>query len=429
MDNIKETNLKPIYIHPEEEPTVDEINSNITQVNSDLSYIDNTLTTIASNYDELMTTTKMKLSKVKELINREKERQEDINILCNKYSDFSSVLNLTAENFEGNLEIENGLLTAPILSSAPVTYQVDDVSGNGQPGNSYVYQNDKFISDTLNTNSSLSIIDDSLSTYYEYSRITMNNSEEAPLIFNRDSKEAECSIMIYADEDVNKILVNSDRDDLVLKEVYTSIDGISFKLDKEYNVQINKNQEKYNDQSYIYGSGIISVPPTQYIKLCFKSNGYTDENIAYIKAFNDNNSVTKKIQKVISAKRHVVKINGITLSKNVYTKGASTTKELVTDPIKYIGLCCNEYVSSDNQIEDVIKYYLIINGTEHEIVPINSQRNGKKIIRTSSQTYQLDNTIYIEESIKSAKLKVVVNGSSSVTPYISNMKILIGGYN
>jgi hypothetical protein len=429
MDSIKAINFNPIYIHPEEEPIIDDINKNITEIDTDLKYIDNTLTSLASSYNSLMESTKMKLNNIKDLINLEKERQEDINILCSKYSDFSSVMNLSASDFEGDLTIDNGVLTAAIYATNSVYFTADDVSGNGMAGNDYVYQNDAFLSDTLSTSNPSTMCDDSLTTYYEYQRITVNNTDEAPLAFNRDSNEAECSIILSSGDYFNKVLINSDRDDLVLKEVYISKDGANYTLDKEYNIQINKIQEKYKDSSYIYGSGIISVSLTKYVKLCFKSNGYTEDTLAFIKTFNDNSSITKKITKVLSAKRHAIRINGISLSKNTYVTSMSVTKELITDPVKYISLYCNEYAGSDDDVSDMIKYYLIINGIEHEVIPINCQRNGKKIIRTSSQTYKLDNTDYIEESIKSAKLKIVINTSTSKTPFISNMKILIGGYN
>jgi hypothetical protein len=427
MDSITTANFNPAYIHPEEEPDVNEINTGITQIKTDLKYIDDTLTSLASNYNSLLENAKSKINNVKTLINAEKERQEDINILCNKYSAFSSTINLNESNFAGNLTFTNNILTGAVSSTKDVSFSVKDVNGNGQEGNTYVYANEAFTEKTLKTNNTSNISDNNLTTYYEYQRITMNNSDSGPLSFNKDSNEAECSIVLSSDEYINKIVVNSDRDDLILKEVYTSNDGDSFTLDKTYNVQINKNQEKYSNQEYIYGSGIIAVPVTKYVKLCFKSNGYTDDVLAYEKAFTDSSSTTTKIVTVTSAKRHLIKLNGVTLSKNVYTEGTSTTSELITDPVKYISLYCNEYVNSNNSMSSLVNYYLIINGTEYEIVPINSQRNGNKIIRVSSTTYKLDNTIYVTESIKSAKLKIKVNATSSVTPYISNMKILIGG--
>ena len=427
MDTIDNMNFIPSYIHPEEEPNIDELNTTTDLIKKDLLYLDNKIIESANEYKSLLDNTKLKINEIKELINLEKERQEDINILCNSYTDFSSVININNTNSKTDLVFNNNVLTAKEKKSSLISGEIQDVSGNGYAGNNYVYQNDEFMYKTLNTSLYKNILDNNLATFFEYSRITLSNTnEEAPISFNKDSIEAECSIIIKCDDYINKIQINSDRDDLILKSVYTSNDGDIYTLDKEYNLAINRNKQSYNDQTYIYGSGIIA---SKYIKLLFSSDGYTNEEIAYIKTFNTKNNVSKKIQKVNSAKRHVIKINEINLFKNNYTNGSLLSNELIHDPIKYISLFCNEYINKDYNIEDFVKYYLIINGVEHEIIPINSQRNGKKIIRTSSQSSKLDNTDYIKEDIKSAKLKIVIKPMDNITPFISNIKVLIGGKN
>lgn len=428
MDRIEDTNFKPAYIHPEEEPNVDEINKELSDILKDLKNIDKITTETAQNFNDLMTRTKIKITSITDSLNLEKERQEDINILCNKFSSFSTVLNLNKEDFTGNLSYEDGIITAGINNISKVDFDIIDISGNGQEGNDFVYQNKQFLKDILDTSKQSAINDNNLVTVYEYQRITESSEESGtPIEFNKDSIEAECAILINSDKEINKLVVNSDSTSLILKEIYLSDNGISFKLDKEYNIPINNNQNKYNDQTYIYGSGIISVPKTKYVKLCFSSNGYTDDTIAYTSSFKKNDSITKKINIVESAKRHVIRINHINAYKNNYSAGSFLSKELITNPISYIALFCNEYTNSGTSIESLITYSLIINGKEHEIVPINSQRNGKKIIRMSSQSYKLDYTDYIPETIKSAKLKIKINTSENITPFISNLKILIGG--
>ena len=430
MDSIDNMNFIPSYIHPEEEPNIDELNTTTDLIKKDLLYLDNKIIESANEYKSLLDNTKLKINEIKELINLEKERQEDINILCNSYTDFSSVININNTNSKTDLVFNNNVLTAKEKKSSLISGEIQDVSGNGYAGNNYVYQNDEFMYKTLNTSLYKNILDNNLATFFEYSRITLSNTnEEAPISFNKDSIEAECSIIIKCDDYINKIQINSDRNDLILKSVYISNDGYIYTLDKEYNLAINRNKQSYNDQTYIYGSGIIAFKPSKYIKLLFSSDGYTNEETAYIKTFNTKNIVSKKIQIVNSAKRHVIKINEINLFKNNYTNGSLLSNELIHDPIKYISLFCNEYINKDYNIEDFVKYYLIINGVEHEIIPINSQRNGKKIIRTSSQSSKLDNTDYIKEDIKSAKLKIVIKPMDNITPFISNIKVLIGGKN
>ena len=76
--------------------------------------IDKQLTTAANNFKSLLDKTKLKILKVKTSLEVERERQQDINILCNKYSDFVSVINLNKEDFAGNLNMENRVIVKNI---------------------------------------------------------------------------------------------------------------------------------------------------------------------------------------------------------------------------------------------------------------------------------------------------------------------------
>lgn len=423
--------FNPIYIHPEEEPNVEEINSVMEKIHSALGVADKNFIDAANNFNNLLANTKLKLSNIKELLSAERERKQDINILCNKFSDFSSVLNLKEEDFSGSLQFENGILHAYITKRTPIDYEITAIDGNGSEGNEYVYLNDSFLNTVIDTSNRNYINDKNSATAYEYERITIDNNTDGPLAFNKDSIEAECSLSLSADETFNHIQITSERDDLILKEVYVSKDGLTYELEKEYNIPINSRIEMYNDNTYIYGSGIITIEPSKYIKIVLRSNGYSDDQIAFVKTFYNNtntNEIIKKIVKVDSGKRHVIKINDISILKNSYTKGSIVSKELITTPIKTIGLYCNEYINKDYSIDKNVNYFLIVNGQEHEITPVNSHRAGKKIVRTSSQLYKSDHVIYLNEDIKSAKLKIVINTTNKdITPYISDIKILIGG--
>lgn len=427
-------NLKfnPILLHAEEEPDVNDINIATQQIFKDIISIDDSLIKSANNFKSLLDKTKMKMLEIKQSLAAERERQQDINILCNKYSDFSSVLTLKKEDFDGDLDITNNIVSAKVINTEKTKINVKSINGNGYEGNKFVYLNNRFINEIIDTSNKNNIIDNNLATAYEYSRITTSNEKENTLsFFNPDSIEAECSLELEADNLINKIIVSSERNDIILKAVYTSLDGLTYHLDKEYNVSINERGDRYNNQNYIYGSGIIAIEPTKYFKLVFKSNGYTEDVLAYIKTFyNDEkkDEIVKKIQIVNSAKRHVIQLNDITCLRNKYGQGMLMSKELISTQVNCIALCCNEYINKEYTIDNNVSYFLIINGQEHEVVPINCHRNKKKIIRMSSQTYESQHVIYINETIKSAKLKIVINSTNrDITPYISDIKILVGG--
>lgn len=423
--------FKENYIHPEEEPNINEINEVFLSAKNDLEYLDKSLIESANNYNNLLTSARLKILNIKELLIAEKERQQDINILCNKYSDFSSVINLKEDDFSGTLTFKNNILQSRINSAISVDYKVESIDGNGFAGNKYVYLNNDFLENIVDTTSYENIKDSNLATSFEYARITTSSKNEVPLAFNKDSIEAECSVILSSDELFNHIELFSERDDLILKEVYTSLDGLTYELDKEYNISINNRNEIYNDYNYIYGSGIITVEPCRFIKIVLRSNGYSNDNLAYVKTFfadSKNNNLVKKIEHDNLAKRHLVKINDIKLFKNSYSKGMIISRELITSPVKCISLYCNAYINHEYSLDKNVSYYLIINGKEYEILPVNCNTDGKKIIRMSSQVYKSDYVIYLNEEIKSAKLKIVMNASNSdITPYVSDIKILIGG--
>ena len=103
-----------------------------------------------------------------------------------------------------------------------------------------------------------------------------------------------------------------------------------------------------------------------------------------------------------------------------------TSRELITDgEVNVISLFCSSYLPAGIKESD-LQFILTINGKDYEVVPVNSQRNGKKIIRFSQGTMKSDYTEYLTEPIKSAKLTVIMKSRNGITPYINNLKILIG---
>ena len=117
------TNIfKPIYIHQEEEPNIEELNSNAKNISLDINKIDNEIISSSEKIKNLLELTKLRLSNIKNYLSAEKERQEDMNILCNRYTEFASVLTLQKDDFEGDLVIDNGVLSAKIKNTENVNH-------------------------------------------------------------------------------------------------------------------------------------------------------------------------------------------------------------------------------------------------------------------------------------------------------------------
>ena len=74
-----------------------------------------------------------------------------------------------------------------------------------------------------------------------------------------------------------------------------------------------------------------------------------------------------------------------------------------------------------------IQYILTVNGKDYEVVPINSNAAGTKVIRFSNYTVNDSYVEHLKETIKSASLKVIIHAAQDgSTPYINNLKVCLG---
>lgn len=129
-----------------------------------------------------------------------------------------------------------------------------------------------------------------------------------------------------------------------------------------------------------------------------------------------------------SARRHAIKINDISAFKPTFRTSTMRSRELISSPVKHIAVFCNEYIPEHFPEGKYITYILTVNGIDHEIVPINNQRNGTKIIRTVTVDAKSDSVLHIAEPIKSAVLTIKIESpDKNQSPYISGIKILMGG--
>lgn len=138
--------------------------------------------------------------------------------------------------------------------------------------------------------------------------------------------------------------------------------------------------------------------------------------------------INQKIREVKTARRHVIRINGIEAKRKMFrSQTTMKSRELIRVPVDSIALFCNEYIPSHFPDNKYVTYIMTVNGIDYEIEPINSHRQGKKIIRHSDLEANQSYAIYLNESIKSAYLTIIINSyGRTETPYLSNIKILYG---
>jgi hypothetical protein len=418
--------------HPEEEPVTDDMNNALTEIGLDLLILNKEIAASSNAFAALMDDMKLRLDAVEQQLHVEEERLKDLNILCGNFAEFDRVTTLTDADFEGEFSTERGITFMAYTTALKVIdFSVLQVRGNGYEGNKYVYSKSKFLEESIDTSKHEFINDNSMITAYEYSRLTADASEKlVPTVVNFDKEEAECSIVIGATEVFNTIKLTSDFANVVIKDVLVSADdGATFQSTLNKPVQINNPDSKYESGEYAYGSGIICFPSTKYLKIVFRSNGSTTDKIAFKHL--DTTDATNPKEKLInieSAKRHAVRINNMEVRSGKFAKKTVLqTAELVTSPVNSISIFANEYVPEHFPAGSYFKYVLNINGIDYEVTPINSQKAGVKIIKTSNYSLIDESIKRVDESIKSASLTVVISAPNEAeTPYLSNVKVCFG---
>lgn len=422
--------MRPINIHPDSEPDVVGYNKMLDEIIQDVTIMNIEIGAAAFDLRSFMSDTKLKIDTVKRTIAEEKERLADMTILCSRYSNTNAIKKIAPADFTGSFTINDKLISNKILGQENVSYTIDSIEGNGYEGNHHVYRNGAYLIDTINTSDRKFINDGSDITVYEYSRITADNSEPEifPLV-NKDSLEAKCVISISSASLFDSIKIVSDSVGLKVTSIFVSDNGVSFNSVIQETYDLNDTSNRHDVSNYIPGSGIICFPSTKYVRISLESSGCVEDTIAFEKSYDLNGILEEKTVQLKTGKRHIIKINDLLVMKTQYADTASlVSKELIEEPVSNIAIFCNEYIPPHISQADSLKYILSVNGIDYEVVPINLDREGFKIVRTTEYNFSSEKIIYVTEKIKSVFLKIEMNTQDkSTSPIISNISLLVGG--
>ena len=425
----KQINTSDIYLHPEEYGNTKLNNA----LENGFKYIEDLYSStneLANKVDLLLNRSVERLETIADIINSEKERLQDISMLCNAKTDYDNAIPLTDYHFKGNYQYEDGVFSSKTTQSINTIATVIDVTGIGYEGNKYVLQNKNYLKNILDTSNRKAIVDNNVSTYWEYSRITASNTEEDLLTdFNTDSSEAKCTITLKFDQISNELAIKSSIEGLKVIAIRYSNDNLTYKDLNIMPFSLNNKEDSYKKQDYIYGSNIISFPDSLYVKITFESKGYLNDTIAFDKVIAEGDRTSTITTIIPTAKRHVIRINDIESRRKQYVReSAFKTDELITNKkdIYAISVFANIYLPN-NISEDNISFVLTVNGIDYNVKPVNSYSNGIKIIRFSQGKMPVEYTKYIGEKITSAYLTITIKSKNKLTPYINNIKVLLGG--
>lgn len=426
IGDIKEDNT-PISIYNEingdTEPSRDEINLIVLDAVADFMIIDNEVQNLAKKYSSILRNTQEKLDNFEGIIQGEYDRLRDLQLLKLSYENIDNVIVLTENDFNGDFNYDSG--NKAISAKSTITKEpiyIVDIDGNGYEGNTFAYDTEKdvFVEDFYGKTSRAALKDNNMLTSYEYSRICGNTADEQNPNINADNINAKCTILIQTAQTIDSIKIDSDNKDLAITQISTSADE-----GKTYTSQLNSVHNIGN---------ILAVPSTRFVRLELESS-YVDTKYAVAVQHIVNGESGVKIYD--DARRKVIRINQITGLRNTYENDGTTvikTDNLIADgkAIKTIAIYANSYVPDSypaikSSNESYIIYTLTINGKEYNVIPINSNASGIKIISYRDMTYANNSISYLSEKIKSAYLTIKIKALDGYgSPQVSNVKICTG---
>jgi len=407
----------PVYsgltFHPESELSKELINGAISDISVDILGLNKEMSYLADSYALLVNRVQIRLEAVQEKIDAEEDRIRDLNVIGGNYSQFDTVKSISKSDITGTFSYADKTFYGTVKNSRETTLSlfVNDVSGNGLEGNANV-------KDAVgNTENRSHLVDNDSITQWEYCRYTAKSHQNgAPTRVFVDDEDARCTITFEGEQSFCAIKVQSSAD-ISIEDVRVSTDeGIIYTGSLDHEVYLNRKDAKYSDPAYSYESGIIAFPAAKFMKLQLRSNGITDDVL-----------LKKDGSPVEGAKRHCISIDNIIAFPAQYGDAVFETGELISSPVESVAVFANEYVPPYFPKGTFVQYILTVNGIDQEVVPINSEKAGAKIIRHSDYTVGDNYVKHLNESIKSAKLKVIIKASGDgATPYVSNLKVCFG---
>lgn len=425
-------------LNAEEVPAHKDISYMATDVGIDTISIDHEIVNTANKYTVLLSDMLRRLNAARERLLRNRQRVEDINFICSAYAGIKNVQPLSDEDFSGKCTYSNGTFSAAATNMDQVKYDIEDISGNGYVGNTYVLnaarEYERF---TNNTGIIANINDNSPTTIFEYSRLVNEDkgaytpniqNKEKQTIVNFDNKDAECVITIHSSDNkpFNTILFSEPGDGLRVTQVETSDDGVLYKNHLGNAVELNGSA--YTAKDYSPGCNLVSFPLACYAKLHLASSAVADDYGLGIDTLSTDDSPELIIEPLVNAKRKVISFGGIMAYNAGYQTSTILTGNLApSNGCEKIAIFANEYIPQALSGKKApLKYELIVNGETYDIEPINSDESGTKIISSSKSTYKNANTTFIDDKIQTAQLQITFDVQSDVSSYVGNIKACVG---
>lgn len=360
--------LKEINIQGEEETIQDDMQSIIECIGMDIITINKCLSDIATATDNILTNTIERINDAKATANKAQNTLNNINKICGFYTSFDTIIACDDTSFTGSYGvIDDNTFCCPIASEKSIDITINKISGDGSD---------------LTKESNL--IDGDETSYFDYIGSKLNS--DVNMVAEISSENKFNLLKVYTDKP------------LEITSVEKSSDGVVYEDILKQNIKVNGNDVLLNGN--YYSLGLICMPTSNYGKIGIQSNEYIHINDLRAK------------------------------SVSFDTAGTLKSNEITASNITSVGIYATEHIPSTFVNSNCFKYTLIVNGKSYDVVPINSQNNGTKIIKYITDNSQEDSVVGINSKINSVVLLIeMTSESSTMSPFVSNIKFCLGAEN
>ena len=267
--------------HPEWVPEINTINSIHNTLGKSIDYADETFVAIATDFEEIVGTVNTYGNLIETNIRTEETIAADLNYINGNFTG-AIVENLTVDDFEGEFTELNGVFYPPVSDDEEVALAIESITGNGYEGNQYALANETtFLQDLVSTDRE-NMIDNDITSYFEYSRIhSPNDGKTRPIEFKNFYEDLSCTVVLSSRKIFDQLIIDSDTKTLQIAFVETSTDGTNWITELVTEEEFNNVRASYRDTAVAYGTGIIDITPSTYVRIGFKNNTYDSHILGY----------------------------------------------------------------------------------------------------------------------------------------------------
>lgn len=430
MDKFKEKSLqdsktplfKPNYLSEEDEPKYTEVHQNTLESIFDIMNLSFNCIDSAYDIENLLSEVDLKIASIQEKIDAEDERVKDINMICGNISDFNSIIPITSGHFsiKSNLYQYRNCITSSKTYEKDIPIKIVNINGNGYSGNEYVVseQYDVLQKELFDTSLMENVFDGVKNSAWEYSRLFSYDAVNKSDLINIDDIPATVQITLesQSEDGFNELVFDDDATTHIIK-IEVSDNNVEWRTVFNGDIQPNKQDHSYSDFTYIYGSGALVFPVTQLLRITMYSNAVDSKKIKINDQIKD------------GVYRKFVRIDAMQARRNSFKEGSGTTQNIITSgKAVCAGIFCNEYIPDfiQDALRQDIQYQLIVNGVAHNVVPVNSDKKGIKLVKYSKNPIKEKYIEYIDEPITTLQIAMIVPTAYDYSPYIANLKLCLG---